>query len=130
MLCPSSLLLPPIARHPRHNTPNRASHTILNPMPVVAQLPVRLLRLALGVLLRAFALQAVGADHVAEGLFGAADGLVPGAGRAVGVVGGDAALGGYGDRAKFTNGVGGVALGVGLGFGCVGLGLLGRGGVG
>lgn len=63
-------------------------------MPVVTQLPMRLLALALGVLLLPFAFEALSADHVTDGLFSAAGGLIVGAGRTVGVISCNAALGG------------------------------------
>lgn len=82
------LILPrPIPRQPRDRTTHRSPNPILHPMSIITQLPVRLLALALGVLLLPFALETLGTDQVANGLFCAADSLVVGASGAVWVVG-------------------------------------------
>ena len=76
---------------------HRARHPIANPGPQVAQLALRLLRLALAVLLDPCLLHAVRADQVAEALLGRADGLVPGPLGAVGRVLAHAAGAGHGE---------------------------------
>jgi hypothetical protein len=128
----------PIARQPRHRRADGPLHAAADALAEIAQHARGLLPLPARVLLPAVALQALRAEQVAQRLLARADGLVPGAVAALGVVDRDAAGGGRGDGAELVGlvragvFVGGVRLEggvVGLGGG-EGLVLMRRGGGG
>lgn len=74
-------------------TSDTTLETIRRTAAQVAELATGLLSLALLVLLNAFLLQAIHAEHVADGLLARAKSLIPVARLAVWVVGGDAGAG-------------------------------------
>lgn len=116
------LLLLPITGNSSPNGPKGALRAVLNTLTEILQLPLSLLLLAGSILLNARTAQTLVADHVTQGLLGRADGLVPRAGGAVGVIfGGCAGVGVCGDGAQLGGGVGGIVLGFGLGLGCFAL---------
>lgn len=114
------LLLRLITSQTRKSTTNSASDTVANALAKIADLALRLLALAVGVLLLASFAQALEPQRAADGLFAGADGLVPRALLAVGVVG-CYALGADGVAADVGAGVREVFAGVGFGFLLLGL---------
>lgn len=114
----------PIPRNARNRTPQGPCNTIPNTLPKITELPLRLLRLALLILLRAGLLQTLIPNEPAECFFARADGLVPGPGAAVLVVRGDA-RGGDADAADGAAGVGEGVFGFGFAAFVVGLFLVG-----
>lgn len=80
------LLLRLIARQPSKSTTNSTSNTVANALAEIADLALRLLALAVGVLLLTSFAQALKTKSTADGFFAGADGLVPRALLAVGVV--------------------------------------------
>lgn len=112
---PRPLLRLAIAHHSRHSPLHPALKPIANALPVIAHLALGLLALARGVLALAFALQVLRTERPAHGFFRRADGLIPGAGGAARVVGGNAARGGDGNGTELGNRVRGVG-----GVGCAG----------
>lgn len=71
------LLLRLITSQTRKSTTNSASDTVANALAKIADLALRLLALAVGVLLLASFAQALEPQRAADGLFAGADGLVP-----------------------------------------------------
>lgn len=80
------LLLLAIAHKPGHSALDAALDALPDPRAVVPQLALGFLAFSLGVLALAGLLQARDAQGAAEGFFGGADGLIPGAFGAGGVV--------------------------------------------
>ena len=109
------LLLCAIAGDASYRSTNSTSDAIADALAKIVELPARLLRLALGVLLLTLVLQALHAECAADGLLARADGLVPGAGLTVGVVLGDARSGDR-DWTDGGAGFGEVIFGCGFGF--------------
>ena len=106
----------PIPRHARHRPPNRTRNPIRDPTPIITQLALRLLRLALRVLLPALLLQVLGPDQPAQGFLAGAERLVPGAFAAVRIVSCDGAGGGGGEGPEFGGCVAGFVFELGFGF--------------
>ena len=79
-----------IAREARDRAANSPAHTVADALAEIAELALRLLSLALGILLLALLLETLGADEAADGLLACTDCLVPAAGLTVRVVGCDA----------------------------------------
>lgn len=96
---------------------------VCNTLAKIRELTLGLSLLASLVLLDSFLLEAFHAESVADHLFAGADGLVPAALGAVGVVLGDGARRGRGEGADLRGRVGRVVLGGGLVLVAVGLGL-------
>lgn len=113
-------LLSIIACQAGNRTTKSATDAVGNALAEVRDLALSLLALALSVLALTLLLQALGTDEAAERLLGGADGLVPGAGLTVRVVGSDT-RGGEADAADGSTCVGEIVLGVGLGLLLVGL---------
>lgn len=122
MLLLRRTLLLLIPRQPRHSTADASPNPIAKARSQIAQLALRLARLALLVLARARLLERLVADQVAQRLFARADCLIPGALRAVLVVGCDA-RGGGGEGTGFGGCVREVVFCVGFGLFAVGGGL-------
>jgi hypothetical protein len=114
------LLLRLIARQTRNRTAHSPTNTIAHALSKIAQLALGLLAFALGILLLAGFAHALEAQGASESLFAGADGLVPRAGGAVGVVFCDA-LRADGEAADVGAGVGDVFAGFGFGFLLLGL---------
>jgi hypothetical protein len=108
-------LLRLIARQTRNRTAHSPTNTITNPLPKIAQLALGFLTLSFGILLLARFAHTLEAQGAAESLFAGADGLVPRAGGAVGVVFRDA-RGADGEATDVGAGVGDVFAGFGFGF--------------
>lgn len=106
-----------IARQARHPRAQRALRAARHPGAQIAQLALRFLALALTVLLDTLALEILGADQIAQNFFAAADRLVPTAFGPVGVILRYATGAGDRDGPELADGVGGVVLGGGVGFG-------------
>lgn len=114
------LLLRLITRQTRDRTAHRPANTVTNPLAQIAQLALRLLALAVGILLLARLAQTLEAQRAAHGFLAGADGLVPRARAAVGVVG-CYALGADGVAADVGAGVGEVFARFAFGFLLLGL---------
>jgi hypothetical protein len=114
------LLLRLIARQTRKRATNSPANTITHTLAQIAQLTLSLLAFALGILLLASFAHTLESESAAEGLFAGADGLVPRAGGAVGVVFRDA-LRADGEGADVGAGLGDVFAGFGFGFLLLGL---------
>jgi hypothetical protein len=114
------LLLRLIASQTRKRTANSPANTVANALSKIAQLTLSFLAFALGILLLASFAHTLESESAAEGLFAGADGLVPRAGGAVGVVFRDA-LRADGEGADVGAGVGDVFAGFGFGFLLLGL---------
>jgi hypothetical protein len=109
------LLLLPIPSNSRTHRTKVTLSPVLDALTPVLQLALGLLLLASRVLLGARLAQGLVADRVADGFLGRADGLVPGAVAAGGVVLCDGAgVGVGGEVAQFGGGVGVGVLDVGL----------------
>jgi hypothetical protein len=80
------LLLRLVASQTSKSATNSPTNTITNALSQIAQLTLRLLAFALGILLLAGLAHPLEPESASEGLFAGADGLVPRAGGAVGVV--------------------------------------------
>lgn len=117
------LLLVLVARQARVRGPRGALDAIRDPAAEIRELARGLGLLARLVLLLPFGLEALEAQSAAHELLAAADGLVPRALRAVGVVLGDGARGRGAEGAELGGRVGSVMLGLGLVLVGVGLGL-------
>ncbi len=104
-----------IARDTSNRTTQSTAHTVRHALPEIAQLALRLLLLAFGILLLARLLEIRAADEVSESLFAAAESLVPVAGLTIRVVGCDAG-GRDRDAADVAAGFGEVVFGCCFGF--------------
>jgi hypothetical protein len=109
------LLLRLVASQTSKSATNSPTNTITHALSKIAQLTLRLLAFALGILLLAGFAHPLEPESASEGLFAGADGLVPRAGGAVGVVLRDA-LCADGEGADVGAGVGDVFAGFGFGF--------------
>lgn len=118
------LLLGIIASQAGHSAANSAADAVGDTLTEVRDLTLSLLALALSILALTLLLQTLGTNKAAERLLGGADGLVPRASLAVGVVGGDAG-GREAHAADGGTGVREVVFGIGLGLLLIGL-LLGK----
>lgn len=114
MLQLSALLLRLITSETRQRTTNSAANTVADSLSKIADLALGLLLLALSVLLLAGFAHTFEAQRAAESFLACADGLVPGAGAAVGVVG-CYARGADGEATDVAAGVGEVVTGSGFG---------------
>ncbi len=122
------LPLPLIPQHLGRHTADPPTHPLLQTRPKIRQLTPGLDPLALEVLLAPFALQTLVAQQVADRLLAGADGLVPRALAAVGVVARGGAGGGEREGPGFGGRLGGGVFVGGVRAGLVGFGL--RGGKG
>lgn len=86
MLVTELLLLSTITSNSSTDSTKRALGAVLDSLTPVLELALGFLFLACGVLLFAGLAQVLVADHVADGFFGGAEGLVPGAVGALRVV--------------------------------------------
>jgi hypothetical protein len=102
-----------VARETCYSAADGAGHAICNTRTEIAELTAGFLSLAFSILLLAFALQTLGTDETAQGFLAGADGLVPGTGLTVWVIGRDAG-GADGDTAYVAAYVGQRVLGIGL----------------
>jgi hypothetical protein len=109
------LLLRLVASQTSKSATDSPTNTITHAFSKIAQLTLRLLAFALGILLLAGLAHPLEPESASEGLFAGADGLVPRAGGAVGVVLRDA-LCADGEGADVAAGVGDVFAGFGFGF--------------
>jgi len=114
------LLLRLIASQTRKRTANSPADTVADALSQIAQLTLGFLAFALCILLLAGFAHTLEAESAAERLFAGADGLVPRAGGAVGVVL-CYALRADGEAADVGAGVGHVFAGFGFGFLLLGL---------
>jgi hypothetical protein len=110
---PASLLLL-VASQTSNRTTNSTRNAVGNTVAQVRQLAASLLLLAFLVLLSASLLEGLTTNEAANRLLGGAYSLVPAAGGAVRVVGGDTGGGGC-DRAGFDGGMGEFVFGVSFG---------------
>lgn len=120
MLQLPALLLRLITSKTRESASNSTANAIADALAQVADLTLSFLALSFGVLLLASLAQTLEAQRAAESFLSSADGLVPGAGAAVGVVLCDA-LGADRVAANVGPGVGDVLAGVCFGFLLLGL---------
>lgn len=114
------LLLRFVTSKTRQRAANSATNAVTDALSKVADLSLCLLGLAVGILLFAGLAHAFEAERAAQSFLAGADGLVPGAGAAVGVVGCDA-LSADGETTDVAAGVGEVIAGGGFGLLLLGL---------